>query len=360
MEKILVIYGGKSVEHDISIITALQAMRAIQNDYALLPIYVDCDGKFWTGENLQDLNIYADFEALVKNKKSVMFNFGCSSVTVKGRFKSKTIVPTCALVCMHGTNGEDGVISALLSACEIKYTCPDFASSALCMDKAIAKIVLKNSLLPVLPFVCQNQIDLKQIKKCLTFPIIVKPARCGSSIGIKKCDNLNQLKSAIEVAKKYDNKLIFEHFIQKKREFNCACIVFNNKFILSKVIEIKSKGCYGFDEKYLRQKPSSSFKVEKSIASKIKTLTKKAAQVLECEGVIRVDFLMDEQGEIYINEINTIPGSLAFYLFGSMREVCCELIEGCQTRSQKAIITKHASNALQIFAQADLNNYSKK
>ena len=89
-------------------------------------------------------------------------------------------------------------------------------------------------------------------------------------------------------------------------------------------------------------------------------MTKKAAQALECEGVIRVDFLMDEEGEIYINEINTIPGSLAFYLFGNMREVCCELIEGARQRKERVLLTKHQSQALSIFAQADMNNYAKK
>lgn len=360
MEKILVIFGGKSVEHDISIITGLQAMRAIKNDYKMLPIYVDDEGKFWTGENLADLNIYADFHALVKNKKQVLFNFGCGSVSIKGALKTKKFVPTCALVCMHGTNGEDGTISAILAAANICYTCPDMASSAICMDKAAAKIILKAVGLPVTDFVCQNKIDEREIVKKLSYPIIVKPARCGSSIGIQKCANLSELKFAIDVAKNYDTKLIFEHFIENRREFNCACMIFNDKCTLSKVCEVKSSGCYSFDEKYLQEKPSSTFKVEKLLANKIKLLTKKAAQALECEGVIRVDFLMDEEGEIYINEINTIPGSLAFYLFGNMREVCCELIEGARQRKERTLITKHQSQALSIFAQADMNNYTKK
>lgn len=360
MEQILVIYGGKSVEHDISIITGLQAIRAIKNDYQILPIYVDDTGEFWTGDNLEDLNIYSDFHALVKNKKQVWFNFGQGSIAIKGAFKNKKIVPTCALVCMHGTNGEDGAISAILHMSEICYTCPNMASSAICMDKATAKIVLKEKDLPVTDFVCQSDVDLKVVTKKLPYPIIVKPARCGSSIGIQKCDNLNQLKFAVEVAKNYDSKLIFEHFIEKRREFNCACIAFNNNFTLSKVCEVKSKSFYSFDEKYLKDKPTSTFKVDKTLASAIKSLTKKAVKALECEGVVRVDFLMDINAKIYINEINTIPGSLAFYLFGNMREICCELIEGAKLRKTQSLITKHESQALNIFAEANMNNYTKK
>ena len=361
MEKILVIYGGKSVEHDISIITGLQAMSSISAEYQIIPIYIDWEGKFWTGENLDDVNIYADFEALVKNKKQVLFGFGEGCVYIKKRFSLKRINPSSAIVCMHGINGEDGCISAILQMSGINYTCPCMQSSAICMDKLATKIMLIHYGIDVVDFVSSDQnLSLQEIAKKLQFPIIVKPSRCGSSIGIEKCDNLKQLKFAVEVAQKYDKKVLFEHFIQNGREFNCACIKNGEQYFLSKVCQVKSKNFYSFDEKYLQEKPSSTFNVEKSLAKRIKDLTKKVVEVLQCEGVVRVDFLMDEDGKLFVNEVNTIPGSLAFYLFGSMRDVCCQLIEQSKNKVQEEVITKHSSQALEIFANANMNNYSKK
>ncbi len=362
MEKILVIYGGKSVEHDISIITALQAMNAIKNDYEILPIYVSHEGEFFTGDNLQDVNIYADFHALVKNKKSVYLEMGKGQVLIKQPFKLKHFAPTAALVCMHGLNGEDGAIAGALQLASIPYTCPSIEASAVCMDKAAAKAILNECGIPNCPYVSGEAINVSEAIEKLSFPVIVKPSRCGSSVGIEKCTNVHQLKRAMEIAKYYDKKLILEHFIENGREFNCAALNNGGNVSLSKVCEVKSKGLYSFDEKYLKDKPLSSYDVEKEVEIKVKEMTAETVKVLECEGVTRVDFLMDAEGQLFVNEVNTIPGSLAFYLFSSMREIVVEMIEEAKSRFAKkeSFSFSFDSGALSIFANANMDKYSKK
>lgn len=362
MEKILVIYGGKSVEHDISIITALQAMNAIKNDYEILPVYVSHEGEFLTGDNLQDVNIYSDFHALVKNKRTVYFEMGKGRVLVKHPFKLARFTPVAALVCMHGLNGEDGAIAGALQLASIAYTCPSIEASAVCMDKAAAKAILNECGVPNCAYIAGEDINVKMAIEKLSFPIIVKPSRCGSSVGIEKCTNEHQLKKAMEVAKYYDKKLILEHFIENGREFNCAVLNNGGKITTSKVCEVKSKGVYSFDEKYLKDKPLSSFDVEKEVEQKIKDMARDAVIALECEGVTRVDFLMDQEGQLFVNEVNTIPGSLAFYLFSSMREIVVEMIEEAKERfmQKEKCSFSFDSRALSIFANANMNSYAKK
>lgn len=357
MKKILVLYGGRSVEHDISIITALQAMYAVKDCADILPVYITGDGEFFTAKNALDVNIYSNFKKLAKGKKKINFEFGKGIVNVRGKMLTKKISPDAALACNHGANGEDGIISALMQLANIPYSCPSVECSCICMDKEITKIVLASRNIPVTDFVCGDQLKPSDILKEIDFPIIVKPSRCGSSVGISRCKNLDELKKSIEIAKNFDKKLLFEHFLENCREFNCACLCKNGEYITSKVSEVKGQGLYSFEEKYLAEKSSSTFKIEKEIKKMIEKLTVETCQVLECDGVVRVDFLMDENGKLFVNEVNTIPGSLAFYLFGSMKEIVFELVDAAKVRAQRCgeISFTHDSNALQVFASANKN-----
>lgn len=361
MEKIIVIYGGKSVEHDISIITAIQAMNAVKKEYDILPIYITREGKFYTGDNLLDVNIYANFLKKAKNLKKVYFEFGTGKVIAKGGIKKQVHYPSCALVCNHGLNGEDGSVSALMELAGIAYSCPSTLASAICMDKAFTKMILKQNNIPVCDYLYGANIDLKNAKK-LGFPLIVKPAKGGSSIGIQKCTDEQELIKSIEFAKNFDKNVILEHFFEKKREFNCACLISGEKILPSKVCEVKSKDFYDFDEKYISDKPNAKLKIEKSLEKEIKNLTIKTCLTLGCEGVVRVDFIMDENGSLFVNEVNTIPGSLAFYLFSNMKEVVVELIEGAKQRKgdKDRLTYVFPSTALNIFVSANMNKYAKK
>lgn len=360
MKKILVLYGGKSVEHDISIITALQAMNAISGEAEILPVYITGGGEFVTAKNALDVNIYSNFNKLAKGKKTITFQLGKGVVFVKGRFKTKKFTPDVALACNHGANGEDGMISALMELAGIAYTCPSVESSSICMDKEVTKIILASRDIPVTDFVCGEDVKISNVAAKLGFPIIVKPCRCGSSVGIAKCESTEELKISTEIAKNYDKKVIFEHFLENSREFNCACLCKNGEYLTSKVCEVKGQGLYSFEEKYLAEKPTTTFKIEKEVKRLIEKLTIKTCRVLECDGVVRVDFLMDSDGKLYVNEVNTIPGSLAFYLFGSMKEIVFELADAAIERfkQSKNLSFSHDSSALQVFANS--HKYAKK
>lgn len=360
MKKILVLYGGKSVEHDISIITALQAMNAIKDSAKILPVYITGKGEFVTAKNLLDVNIYSDFERLAKGRKNTTFQLGKGCVVVRGKLSVKKFYPDAALACNHGANGEDGTISALMELANIPYTCPNVECSSICMDKEITKIVLARHDIPTTDFVCGHDVKIADVAKQIDYPIIVKPCRCGSSVGISKCKNAEELKNSIEVAKNYDKKLLFEQFFENCREFNCACLCANGEFTISKVCEVVGQGLYSYEEKYLAEKPATTFKIEKEIKKMIEKLTISACQALECEGVVRVDFLMDRSGKLYVNEVNTIPGSLAFYLFGNMKEIVFELVDAAIARFErnKTLSFNHNSEALQVFANT--NKYTKK
>ena len=364
MEKVLVFYGGKSVEHDISIITALQAMKAASDDFEFLPIYIDHDGSWWTAENCQNPHIYSDFLALAQSPKRVHMSMGEKSVIINGRFKKRVFKPDAALVCLHGANGEDGAMAGVLQMAQIPYSCPTLASSALCYDKQLTKIVLSHYGVPVLESLTfdSESINNNHIISQIGFPLIVKPSRLGSSVGIAVCHNIKELDKAIESAKLYDKKLVFERFVEPCREFNCAVCILNGRAMPSNAYEIVSGKFYSFDEKYLQTKPCSKAVGNKKLEKQIQALAEKAALLLECEGVVRVDFLMDGE-KLFVNEINSIPGSLAGYLFGDLREVVIELVESAKARQieREKLSYKFDSTALKVFEQAqDLNKYSKK
>lgn len=364
MEKVLVIYGGKSVESDISIITGLQAMSAIKDEFDILPVYIDRDGGWWTCKNALDPNIYADFLALAEKPRKLFLDFEQKSLRYKKGWRYFSFKPDAALVCLHGTNGEDGAIAGTLQMADIAFSCPSLASSAVCFDKQLTKIVLSHWGLPVVDGVCMqaDEVDKTGLFSQLSFPIIVKPARLGSSVGIAVCYNEEELDLAIEAAKIYDKKLIFERYIQKRREFNCAVMKFGKRISISTPQEVKSKKFYSFDEKYLKASPSAVAVKSKKLAAQIQKLCENVVTCLECEGVVRVDLFI-ENDRFFVGEVNTVPGSLSGYLFGSLKEVAIELVEGAMQRRSEAekLSSSFSSSALGVFQTSiDLNKYTKK
>ncbi len=363
MEKVLLIFGGKSVERDISVITGLQVLNSVQNDFEIFAVYIDQDGGWWTCDNIKDINIYSNFLALAKKPKKVLIDFNNKCVFVKKHGK-KVFKPDVALICLHGANGEDGAICGVMQMADIPFTCPNLSASAVCYDKNLTKILLSHYGLPTVEGVCMNsdEIDRKKLFSSLSFPIIVKPARLGSSVGIAVCKNEEELELAIESAKLYDNKLLFEKFLENKREFNCAVMIFGDKTIVSKPQEIRSKKFYSFDEKYLNDEPCSFEVKTKKLEKELQKLSLQVAKKLECEGLVRVDLLMEDE-MLYVNEVNTVPGSLAGYLFGNTRETVVELVENTISafKEKRQLTFSYQSNALNIFKQSqDMNKYAKK
>ena len=324
MKTIAVFYGGKSVEHDISVITALQTMKNIKG-YDFVPFYIKSDGSMVTADNLKDEKIYLNYNKLVKNERKVFFSLSTGEIYVCKNNKIKSLVkPYSAVLCGHGNGLEDGCLQGLLELCNIPYSSSSVLSSALTMDKHFTKIVLNENHILSPAYVhfhkCEydknKQEILDEIKKKLSFPCIIKPANGGSSVGINVCENEDMLISLIDDAFEFDDKIIVEKFVENAREFSCAVLKSGDKLFASNIWQVKKGKYFSFDEKYLKNNSEENQMEQVKLEKKIKELSKKCYECLECSGVVRVDFLFDEAAnKLYVGEVNSVPGSLAFNLF---------------------------------------------
>lgn len=354
MEKIAVIFGGKSVEHDISIITAMQTIKILSKNYDCLPIYIDGKGNWWTGKNLKNISIYLNFDNKVRKKRQVFIDFNR-----KGFLIGKKIinVKTC-FVCCHGLNGEDGTVSGALELADIPYTCSGVLSSALSMDKIVTKILLERNGLKTAKFISFEEYDYflnknKIIEKIesLGFPVIVKPANLGSSVGISVVKNLDELEEKIEIGLKFDKKILIEEYLEDAREFNCACFKYGDEFFPSNVIEVTKGDIFTFEEKYINNSNEKGKEIEENVIDKIKDLTKTVYKICQCFGIVRVDYLYKDD-IIYVNEVNNIPGSLANGLYkDNYEEILRLIIEESVLREKRKGEIKYSfdSEVLKIF-----------
>lgn len=286
MEKITVIYGGKSFEHDISIRSYKSFVENINKKYQLSTIYVDKDGLWHKNNKL--MNNVVDF----LKEQDVIFPL------------------------IHGNIGEDGKLQGLFETFDIKYVGSNTISSALAMDKAFCKIILDKYNIKQVPYVILNKkTKIKEITSKLNYPVIVKPANGGSSIGISIANNTRELVKALSNAFKYDKKVVVEKFV-KARELEVG-VIENNGIICSSIGEIKSQGFYDFDSKYIKDtEVIVNADLKKETKLKIKEYAREIFKILECSGFARVDFLYDEiNEELYFNEINTIPGFTDISMF---------------------------------------------
>lgn len=366
-KKILIVYGGKSVEHDISIITAIQVFRQMPKEFDVILTYIDRNGLWWIGDNFSQIEIYSNFHKKAKNLKQVTLILGDKIVAIKKKNKFIPKYNVEAVVnCCHGNIGEDGSVQGILKACDIPSTSSGVTSSAICMDKIYMKDIFKANDISSPEYVSFDKCTyehskskiIKNIESKIDFPLIVKPANLGSSIGITVCHDLKELDSAIELAFEFDNKILIEKLVENLREFNCACFQFKGEYFLSSVNEVKNKKeIYSFEDKYL-SKSGDNQEVEKLLSNKIKTLTEKVYKLFDCKGIARIDFLYDEKQKIlYVNEINTIPGSLAFYLFKDItfKDLLISIIEQSKIdyNNQKRLVVNFDSDALKIFENVE-------
>lgn len=363
MKTILVIYGGQSVEHDISVITALQAMKNVKG-YDILPLYIKTDGVIVTADNLTDGRIYLNYKKLVKNERQVFFSPGRNEIFLLKKNKIKGFVkPYCALLCNHGHGGEDGCLQGMLEMCNIPYSSSQVLSSAITMDKVLTKLVLekKHILTPAYvhfnkyEFVHSKEEVLSKINDKLGFPCIVKPANGGSSVGISICEDENMLEQAILEALEFDDKILVEKFVENAKEFSCAVIKSGSKLFASRIWQVKKSKFFTFEEKYLRESEKLHDEIPKKIEKKIKDLSKDCYDALECGGVVRVDFLYEEETKkMYVGEINSIPGSLAFNLFPYPFSdlIVCLVEEGVvKSREKRGIKYAFSSSAIKKYLE---------
>lgn len=353
-----VLIGGRSVEHSVAVITAMQMIENMDREkYNIIPIYINNEGKWLIGEGLDKFETYK--AGKFENTREVFFNpsfkdrtlYSLKDVEVsKGMFSGKEKIKTLEEISkidvmvlgLHGTNAEDGSIQGFLDTLGIAYTGSDIMASAVGMDKVIMKDLYKANDIPVVNYVWfyrdsyKNNYDEVMNKiSTLRYPLIVKPSNLGSSIGINKATNEEKLIEAINIAIEYDEKIIVEEAIENLREINCAVIGRNDEIIASILEEpIGWKDIQSFENKYSKSSGTTRripADVPKDIEEEIKRLSKKSFEVLNCQGTARVDILLEDNEKIYVNEINTLPGSTSYHLWDktniNFKELMDKLIE---------------------------------
>ena len=357
-----VIFGGKSTEHDVSIISALQSIENLDKDkYEIIPIFIDKLGDFYYHKQLLlDAKNFKNQNLLIKSCDKITFVKNGNKVTInkiEKKLFSNDIISEVDIVLpvVHGTNVEDGNLQGYLHTLGLPFVGCDTLSSSIGMDKYVMKQFLNAEGLPVIPGFRFDINDYKNIdnlirtiEEKLIYPVIIKPVNLGSSIGITKADNISKLKESLDLAFSFSNQVIVEKAIVNMRELNCAVLGDRFDCMPSAVEEpFGNDEILSFQDKYLSGVKSSktgskiTFSGSKSSGSAtgaksgmaslkrqvpaniptdlentVKELATKAFKVIGCSGVSRIDFIYDKNEEkIYINEINTIPGSLSYYLF---------------------------------------------
>lgn len=339
---IAVIFGGESCEHDISIITGVQLINNMNNYlYNVIPIYINKDGKWCTGDGLKDIDNFPNNLGKL-NMCTFIPNSDCLYVKTKfGKLKKYIKIDACIL-CLHGLRGEDGVVAGIMESSKIPYTSSSICASSVCMDKVVFKYFVKGLGINVVDGIEITESDYYYRKEYidnsvveLGYPLIVKPSRQGSSIGISVCENDNELENALNLAFKYDKSVLVEKFMEIKKEVNVAMFDNKGEYVLSNTEEpLTSDKFLNFDNKY-RQNSGGFETIKRVVPAGIsdeqhKLIVEMASKVyskLKMFGVVRFDFLITQDDKVYLNEVNTIPGSMANYLFDKQKYPYSKLIE---------------------------------
>ncbi len=348
--KVAVLFGGHSVEHEVSIISGLQAFAALDREkYDPVPLYIAKDNTFYTGAQMGDIEQYKDMKACLARAVRVLPVPGAQGVDLV-RYPMKkfgnNVVDTfeVALPVVHGTNVEDGTLMGFLEMLGVPYAACDVTSSALGMDKFAMKAALRQAGLPVLDaveyqgktYVLDSERVLADVEEKIGYPVIVKPVNLGSSVGISKAVDRAALRDALDLAFGFAPRVLVERAVEHLREINCA-VLGDAESARPSVCEepVNTDDILSFKDKYLnggkggkaasagdKTGGMSSLKrrcpadIPEELTARVQELAVKTFQALGCLGVSRIDFLNDkETGELWVNEINTIPGSLAFYLW---------------------------------------------
>lgn len=357
MKSVAVFFGGKSVEHDISILSGVMALNSIdKSKFNPIPIYVDRLGEWFSGETLFDLDEYKKLEQ--KDLKKVCIVQGENALyQIKGKKLKKIDNIFCAVNCLHGERGEDGCLAGLLAMSNIPITSSGLLPSAISMDKSFSKIALKGLGVPVLKSITVKSVkEVDRALKTFDFPLIVKPNLLGSSIGISKATDKRSLLLGISNALKYGESAIIEPFLSDFIEINCAVFRDDNGIINISECErpIARDKILSFGDKYQEGKREFPAKIDKEVSNKIKKLTQKVYERLNFDGVIRIDYFVVND-KVYLNEINSVPGSLSYYLFydtmKGFSKMLTRLIMASERKFLKnnTIITEYNSGILTSF-----------
>ncbi len=299
---VLVVFGGESFEHEVSIISGCLVNNLLKDTYKVFPVYINKDNDiFYLKE--------CDIDTFRKNKLSTKVNF------IKNGFRTKLITykMDIAIICNHGINGEDGMMKSILNFYNIPSIGSNLISSAVNMDKYFSYCILKQEEINVVnsTFITKNNINHN-----IEYPVILKPARLGSSIGIKVClDELEYLENVNEFLK-FDSKILVQKYLEDITELNIS-LYKNKQGIVTSKIEVvdKHESIYSYEDKYSKNDlKRRKFLNDENLINEINKISIKAYELFELDGIVRIDYILHNE-EIYLNEINTIPGSLSYYLY---------------------------------------------
>ncbi len=352
MKNVAVFFGGVSPERDVSVITGALTLNSLDKQkFNPVPVYVDDDGRWLSGEELFDIDGYKNLKHK-KLKRVVLLTDGVL-YEVKGK-KLKKIGEIFAVInCMHGGEGENGSFSGYVETCGVPIASPSVLPSAVAMDKSASKLFFKGAKIPCLPSVTVKKHEKLPKELPFAFPVIVKPACGGSSIGINVVSDAELLNSAVNKALKFGEKAVIESYIKDYTEINCAAYRKADGEIVVSPCEkpVKKEDILSFDDKYSDGTHEFPAKISGKIADRIRRLTVRIYELFGFDGIVRTDFMIIN-GKVYVNEINAVPGSLAFYLFcDSLKEFSSllnELITAAEKKrkDKKEYVTRYDSKIL--------------
>lgn len=369
-----VIFGSRSCEREVAIISAVQLMNNVNTEkYDVIPVYISEQGMWYTGEALRKIETYKNFNPDAKGIEQVHLDITAGSGALlatrpgKGLFgKPEQVVVARLEVCvvvMHGLNGEDGTLQGMLELANLPYTSTGVAGSAIGMDKIMMKQFFKGADLPVLPGVwytrsmweANRNAILEDVEQQLGYPVFVKPANLGSSIGVSRADDREGLEDSLDLAFDYDRRVLVEKGLDKPIELNCSVLGYDDDVEASPIeMPISAEKFLDFKEKYLASGGSKGMAslhrilpapIPEELRDRIQALSCDIFRMMDCKGVVRIDYMWDRNSdEIYITEINTIPGSLAFYLWENAGVKYKQLIDRMVMCAQRAHEDKNLRN----------------
>ena len=379
---IAVIFGSRSCEHDVSIISALQLIEAAKTaGYTVTPVYISREGLWYTGDALTNIETFREFNPMGKGITRVNLDVSANAGDLwawppqRAGLFAKVPAPIAhidaAIPVLHGLHGEDGTVQGMLEMANIPYASSGVLGSAVGMDKIAMKQILRGAGYPVLDFVWFTRDQLvtgreaiiEKIEKKIKYPAFVKPAALGSSIGVSKANNREELEKAIDLAASYDRRILVEVGINRPVEINCAALGYGED-VMASVCEmpVPSSGdqFLNFFEKYLRNagakgEGSRGMKslsrvvpapIGEELTGRIQRMTKEIFKLLDCRGTVRIDYILDANDMLYVNEPNTIPGSLAFYLWKECGVSFAKLVETMVEDALRA----HADKNTNVYA----------
>ncbi len=372
-----VLFGSRSCEREVAIISAVQLMNHVDTEkYDVIPVYISEQGMWYTGAPLRDIKNYTPFNPDMKGIDQVALDITAGSGALIANRPAKWLFghPTqevvarlevCVIV-MHGLNGEDGTLQGMLELANLPYTSTGVAGSAIGMDKIMMKQFFRGAgTLPCLPdcwftrsmFTENPEAVLDKVEKELGYPVFVKPANLGSSIGVSRADDREGLLDSLELAFDYDRRVLVEKGLDKPVELNCSVLGYDDDVTASPIeMPLSAEQFLDFREKYMANGGSKGMAslhrvlpapIEDSLRDHIQQLSCEIFRMLDCKGVVRIDYMFDKDTEqVYITEINTIPGSLAFYLWENAGVKYAELID----RMVKAALRAHEDRNMRNYA----------